>query len=590
MARSPSEAGGGSAGVGTRVLKLRRVIRATAAAQVLVVSVGCGGGGGGEPPPPPEPPAPPPEPPPPAPGGLRFNDVTALSGISYEHAYAYPPPASEPKEFGGGVASGDFDGDGLVDLFVLRGDIGPNLLYRNVGGNAFEEVAEAAGVAYTKSQFENYRHSGPAFADVDGDGDLDLFVGGIEYDPSFLFRNEGDTTFTDVSVGSGIDTVAARYTLSAAFGDYDLDGDLDMFLTHWGTPRGIGDQVDTEHLWRNDTVGGVIRFTDVSLLAGIAPDIIEPEPVESFSGAGFDYTFSPTFARIDGDRFPDLLITGDFRTSMVYLNNTDGTFRNATDRDVIVDRNGMGSAVGDYDGDGDLDWFVTSIWSRPDENGDQRFKLGNRLYNNEGGVFADVTDAAGVHDGGWGWAACFADFDNDTDLDIYHTNGWIEPFAPDHFDMDASRLFVAAGDGTFTEAADAAGVSDRERGYAAVCADFDNDGDVDIFQAHRNTGNAATLWRNDSPANDYLKVRLVGSPPNTEAAGARIRATVGDKELLREIVIGSNYTSQNPTVQLFGLGEASSVDKLVVEWPDGSTTTRTGVTSGTTLVLEQPDR
>ncbi|MCE2425773.1 MAG: VCBS repeat-containing protein [Pseudomonadales bacterium] len=362
---------------------------------------------------------------------MRFEDVTTLSGISYEHAYAYPTPASEPEEFGGGVASGDFDGDGLVDLFVLRGDIGPNLLYRNVGGNAFEEVAEAAGVAYTKSQFENYRHSGPAFADVDGDGDLDLFVGGIEYDPSFLFRNEGDGTFTDVSPGSGIDTVAARYTLSAAFGDYDLDGDLDMFLTHWGTPRGIGDQVDTEHLWRNDTVGGVIRFTDVSLLAGIAPDIIEPEPVESFGGAGFDYTFSPTFARIDGDRFPDLLITGDFRTSMVYLNNTDGTFRNATDRDVIVDRNGMGSAVGDYDGDGDLDWFVTSIWSRPDENGDQRFKLGNRLYNNEGGVFADVTDAAGVHDGGWGWAACFADFDNDTDLDIYHTNGWIEPFAPD---------------------------------------------------------------------------------------------------------------------------------------------------------------
>ena len=562
-------------------------MRAAAGILGLLLTVACGGGGGGDPSPPPPPPAPPP--PEPDPIGVRFNDATEASGISYEHAYLRPTPASEPEEFGGGVASGDYDGDGLVDLFVLRGDIGPNQLYRNLGGNAFEEVGEAAGVAYTKSANENYRHSGPAFADVDGDGDLDLFMGGIEYDPSFLFRNEGDGTFTDVTPGSGVDTVFARYTLSAAFGDYDLDGDLDLFLSHWGTPRVVGELVDTEHLWRNDTADGVIRFTDVSLAAGIAPDIIEADQVESFGGSGFDYTFSPTFARIDGDRYPDLVITGDFRTSMVYLNNGDGTFENVTDRNVIVDRNGMGSALGDYDGDGDLDWFVTSIWSQPDAAGNQRFELGNRLYNNRDGLFEDVTDAAGVRDGGWGWAACFADFDNDTDLDIYHTNGWIEPFAPDNFDMDASRLFVSAGDGTFSEQAGEAGIADRQRGYAAVCADFDNDGDVDVFQAHRRTEDAATLWRNDTTGNHYLKVRLVGSSPNTQAAGARIRATVGDKELLREIVIGSNYTSQNPTVQVFGLGGASSVDTLVVEWPDGSTTTRTNVISGTTLVLEHPD-
>ena len=563
-------------------------MRAAAGILGLLLIVACGGGGGGDPSPPPPRPAPPP--PEPDPIGIRFNDATEASGISYEHAYLRPTPASEPEEFGGGVASGDYDGDELVDLFVLRGDIGPNLLYRNLGDNAFEEVGEAAGVGYTKSANENYRHSGPAFADVDGDGDLDLFIGGIEYDPSFLFRNEGDGTFTDVTQGSGIDTVFSRYTLSAAFGDYDLDGDLDLFLTHWGTPRVVGEHVDTEHLWRNDTADGVIRFTDVSLAAGIAPSIIEPEPVGSFGGSGYDYTFSPTFARIDTDRYPDLVISGDFLTSMVYLNNADGTFRNVTDRSVIVDRNGMGSALGDYDDDGDLDWFVTSIWSWPDAAGDQRFELGNRLYNNHDGLFEDVTDAAGVHDGGWGWAACFADFDNDTDLDIYHTNGWIEPFPPDQFDMDASRLFVAAGDGTFTEQAQEAGIADRQKGYAAVCADFDNDGDVDIFQAHRGTEEAATLWRNDTTGNNYLKVRLVGSSPNTQAAGARIRATVGDKELLREIVIGSNFTSQNPTVQVFGLGGASSVETLVVEWPDGLTTTRTNVASGTTLVLEHPDR
>ena len=245
----------------------------------LVLTAACGGGSGSSPPPVPPPPAPTPPPAPPPPPSsvdIRFSDVTFGSGIGYVHGYLDPTPGSEPEEFGGGAASGDFDGDGWIDLFVVRGDIGANQLYRNLGNNVFEEVAEDAGVAYTRSPGRNYRHSGPTFADVDGDGDLDLFVGGIEYDPSFLFRNEGDGTFVDVTAGSGIDTVFSRHTISAAFGDYDVDGDLDLFLTHWGTPRAVGERVNTEHLWRNDTVDGDIRFTDVSLEAGISPSIISP--------------------------------------------------------------------------------------------------------------------------------------------------------------------------------------------------------------------------------------------------------------------------------------------------------------------------
>ena len=125
--------------------------------------------------PPVQPPAPPPAPPPAA---TRFVDATAEAGIQYEHGYLNPPELRDPEEFGGGVAAGDYDGDGLVDLFIVRGDIGRNLLYRNLGDNVFEDVAVAAGVAYTKSAAENFRHSGPAFADMDGDGDLDLFIVG----------------------------------------------------------------------------------------------------------------------------------------------------------------------------------------------------------------------------------------------------------------------------------------------------------------------------------------------------------------------------------------------------------------------------
>ena len=572
-----------------RTLKPEHGSRGIAAlAALLVVFVaGCGGGGGSDPPPPvPVAPTPPPPEPEPPPVSLSFVDVTAESGIRYEHGYLNPTEL-EPEEFGGGVAAGDYDGDGLVDLFVVRGDIGPNLLYRNLGENVFEDVAMDAGVAYTKSGSANHRHSGPAFADMDGDGDLDLFVGGLEFDPAFVFRNEGDGTFANVTAGSGLDTLGARYTLSAAFGDYDTDGDLDLFLTHWGTERGLGGDIDTEHLWRNDTADGVIRFTDVSLQAGISSEIINPDPVSSAYGRGFDYTFTPTFARVNDDRYPDLLIAADFRTSMYYVNNGDGTFRNATDRAVIRDRNGMGSAVGDYDGDGDLDWFVSSIWSVPDEDGEQIFELGNRLYRNDAGELVDVTEEAGVHDGGWGWGSCFADFDNDRDLDIYHTNGWFDPVEPSNFDRDTSRLFVSDGEGVFEEMSEEAGLVDTERGLGIVCADFDNDGDVDIFQAHRNETNAGTLWRNDA-GGAYLQVELNGRAPNTEAAGARIRATVAGQVQLREVTIGSNYTSQNPAVQTFGLGGASEVEMLEVEWPDGDMTSMSDVAGGQTLRIDHP--
>ena len=551
---------------------------------LVVLVAGCGGGGGTEPSRPAQPPAPPPELPPVA---TLFINATAESGIQYKHGYLNPPEFVDPEEFGGGVAVGDYDGDGLLDLFIVRGDIGPNLLYRNLGDNVFEDVAMEAGVAFTKSASENYRHSGPAFADMDGDGDLDLFVGGLEFDPSFVFTNEGDGTFTDVTAGSGIDTLGARHTVSAGFGDYDLDGDLDMFLTHWGTEDGPGVRLHTEHLWRNDTRDGEIRFFDASLEAGIASEIFSAEPVASSYGEGFDYTFTPTFARMNEDRYPDLLISADFLTSMFFINNGDGTFRNATDRSVIQDRNGMGSAVGDYDGDGDLDWFVTSVWSVPNEAGDQIFELGNRLYRNEGGELSDVTELAGVQDGGWGWGACFADFDNDSDLDIYHTNGWWVPFEPSNFHVDESRFFESDGHGAFVEISEEAGLADTERGYGIVCADFDNDGDTDIFQAHRNESNAGTLWRNDTGGR-YLKVKLNGLPPNTEVAGARIRVTTGERTQLREIMIGSNFTSQNPAIQMFGLDGATEVDVVEVEWPDGESTTMRNVAGDQTLRLDHP--
>ena len=540
---------------------------------LLLMSCGGGGGnssGGGPPPPPPAPQS-------------QFADVTTASGIRFVVGFSdNPGDVSDVPYFAGGVASGDYDNDDDIDLFVVRGDVGPNQLYRNDGDNVFSEVAAAAGVAFTRSATENYRHSGPTFADMDGDGDLDLFLGGIQGDPCRIFANNGDGTFDDVTVGSGFDLIGAPQNVSAAFGDYDIDGDLDLLVTHWGTERSRQNPGDTEHLWRNDSTATQIRFVSVSVEAGIAPSIMTlPDP--RVSDIDVDYSFSPVFAHLNDDLYPDIVIASDGNTSMVFMNNGDGTFRNETDVDVIQDRSGMGTAVGDYDNDGDLDWFVTSIFRQ----GDGAVPNGNRLYRNDDGQFSDVTETAGVADGGWGWAACFVDLNNDGNLDLYHTNGW--PFELDgDFTSDSSRAFMSNGDGTFTNLANELGLADRTQGRGAVCADFDRDGDIDIFLWSNEGSSAGSLFRNDANENNYLNVKLRGLPPNTAAIGARIHATVGGSTQLRDVMIGSNHISHNPTEQYFGIGNASQVDTLSVEWPDGTTSDLGIVQANQRIVVDHP--
>lgn len=374
----------------------------------------------------------------------------------------------------------------------------------------------------------------------------------------------------------------ATQTISAAFGDYDMDGDVDLFLAHWGVKQSEQDPGDTEHLWRNESTATQIRFVSVSVSAGISPSIITlPDPEVLVDGV--DFSFAPSFVHLNDDRYPDLLIVADVNSSMVFMNNTDGTFTNATDVEVILDANGMGSAAGDYDNDGDIDWFVTSIY----RDSNPLVENGNRLYRNDGGQFVDVTDSAGVADGGWGWAACMADLDNDGNLDMYHTNGWPFDMIGD-YTADTSRAFMSNGDGTFTNRANELGLADKSQGRGAICADFDRDGDIDIFLWGNEGPNSGLLFRNDTSVNNYVSVKLRGLPPNTGAAGARIRATVGSTTQLREISIGSNFISQGPLEQHFGLGNATQIDSLTVEWPDGQQTDLGIVEANQRIVVDQP--
>ena len=550
--------------------------------------------------PPVTPPPPPPEPKVVVGYGDGFTEISS-SGINYKQGYLFPKSVAEgnssqqhPEDFAGGAAAGDYDNDGDIDVFIVRGDIGPNLLYQNDGTGHFVDVALQAGLAYTKSASQNYRHSGPTFADMDGDGDLDLFIGGIEFDPAFIYSNNGDGTFTNVTSGSGIDLLSTQFTLSSAFGDYDGDGDLDMFLTHWGNPVDIEAPGDTGHLWRNDSVDGNIKFTDVSKITGVTAALLIQPKAGSALGDNHDYSFTPNFADINNDGWLDLLVTGDFSTSRVLTNNRNGSFSNATDEKVIIDDSGMGAAVADFDNDGDLDWFVSAITG-------PLWPIGNRFYLNTDGQFSNgsVLAAININTGtsqqksSWGWGSCAADFDSDGNLDIYMTNGFPYSFSDNNisfdFNLDTTRVFMGLGDATFEEKSADLGLNDTHSSRTVVCADFDNDGDIDVLQLHRDEINAASLFRNDIQQNNALSIKItMPGHKNRFAIGARIYLKAGGITQMREITLGSNFTAQNPSTQFFGLGTVDIVDSIRVVWPDGTETLRTNVSSGQSLTISKP--
>ena len=280
------------------------------------------------------------------------------------------------------------------------------------------------------------------FIDLDHDGWQD-FVS-VQSRQVQLYRNDGAGNFREATQRFGLRIGRDAHSMAAA--DYDGDGDIDLLFAHWdntwsGKP--------THYLWRNNGRG---RYEDVSRLLPFRP------VKRRFVKFPKEYSFTPTFADIDADGDPDILLAGDFGSSQVLRNDAARHFVD-TRGAVIDDDNGMGAAVADYDRDGDLDWFVASI-----HDADNRTELGgtgNRLYRNiDGtGAFEDATDAAGVRFAGWAWGACFADFDNDGHADLFVTNGWFDESLraragaasdPGEFAADPSRLFMSNGDGTFT--------------------------------------------------------------------------------------------------------------------------------------------
>jgi hypothetical protein len=472
----------------------------------------------------------------------------------------------------GGAAAGDFDGDGLVDLFFTRIDAA-DVLYRNTG-SGFENVSASAGFTQTLPT------NGVATGDIDNDGDLDLYVTGSDSARHFLYVNDGAGHFAEQAISRGAAVSAplswTRRGQSAALGDYDRDGFLDILTSDHSRPTDISGA----RLLRNLGAAKPGHFQDVTHAAGL--DVYRtPLAVPDTS-----YRFTPQFSDVDRDGHTDILFTADSRTSQLFWNNGDGTFTDGTlAAGVGTDKSGMGSALGDYDRDGDLDWFVTAIFDTPFLG----VHPGNRLYRNNGNrTFTDVTTAAGVRNSGWGWGTTYFDYDNDGHLDLMATNG----FVSGGYAGDRTMLWRNNADGTFADVGVDSGVTDTGQGRGLLHLDYDDDGDLDVVVV--NYAAAPILYRNDggNEAN-WLRVKTQGTVSNRDGIGALI-TVVPDMSRVEdfqvwEVSAGGSFLSQAETVAHFGLADFSEpVDLVTIAWPSGVKQQFVDVAINSLLVAQEP--
>jgi hypothetical protein len=493
---------------------------------------------------------------------LLFTDVSTSSGLdALPHARVIQ--AADREFMGAGGCAGDFDRDGDQDIFMIGGSAGVDQLWWNNGSGFFTEGAAGAGLART------HRGTGAATGDYDNDGDLDLFITslgvGLQNLPGSnrLFRNNGDGTFTDVTTAAGVAGISFGGTddgdsFGAAFGDYDLDGDLDLAVAGWYGRNG---------LYRNNGDG---TFSDVTVAA-----------------IGYDMTtvrgFAPRFTDINNDRYPELLWVADFTTSKYLVNNGDGTFTNNTlAAGTGLDSNGMGNTQGDFDNDGALDWYVTSKIASMGVHGPGA--SGNMLYMSAGNdLFSEESDARGCNFGSWGWAATAVDFNHDGWLDILHTNGWDL-----NFSADQSKLYLNDGTAHFTDVATAVGVTDTGNGRGLLHLDLERDGDMDAVTF--NNFQPVVVYRNDlsGPGINWLNVRFLvptcsGLAP--DGFGTRVELTAGGLTQVRYLDGGSNYLAQSELSLHFGLAAATTVDSMTVFWADGRTSVFNGIDANQRLEI-----
>jgi len=509
--------------------------------------------------------------------GFAFVDAAAEAGLTTPTICGLPDKPSILDGTGPGVGMFDYDGDGRLDLYQVQGGIthdpgpvhAPDVLYRNRGGWRFTDVTAAAGVGEKR-----YGH-GCLAADLDGDGDTDIYLS--QYGRNTFFRNRDDGTFEDATEAAGLGD--ERWGTGVTAADIDRDGDLDVYVANYvafdpkTTPR-LGNARCTflgvlvfcgprgltpvqGSLYRNRGDG---TFEDATRAAGMWRE-------EPYYGLGAMLT------DIDDDGDPDLYVADDATPHLLYINRGDGTFteegllRGVAFSQDGAEQAGMGTDAGDYNGDGRFDIIVTTFSHDT-----------NTLYRNDGDRFEVVTFAAGLGESTLpqlGWGTAFQDFDGDGWQDLFFANGHVYP------QMDGrglgtayrqtNQVFRNRGDGTFEDVSSVAGpgMAVEESSRGAAFGDLDDDGDPDVFVT--NLDAPPTLLRNERRNGArWLGLRIRGRGLNPDAIGARAWVETDGRRQVREVRAGSSYLSTSDPRLLFGLGTAARVERVEVRWPDGS--------------------
>lgn len=529
-----------------------------------------------------------------APVAARFVNVSAEAGVDFRRRHCGSGRKYYPETMSSGAAFLDYDGDEDLDLYMVQGAPTPgyegpppggNALYRNEGEGKFTRVEGAAGAADT-----GYGIACVA-ADYDNDGDQDLYV--VNYGPNRLYQNQGDGSFRDVTEAAGV-SGGDVFTSDAAFGDYDLDGHLDLFLANyvlyeWGDEeqmRRPGEPLAyfsplwfpgcPNALYHNNGDG---TFTDVTRQAGVYSEVTR----------GMDVTWFD----FNDDGFPDAFVTNDEGRQLLYRNDHDGTFTEiGVEAAVAFDEegqviSGMSVDVADYDHDGRLDVIVTSFAGQTD-----------LLLHNEGDeTFADVTYQAGLGSASLphvAFGANWLDFDNDGHPDLYVANGHVldNPevvSSPGARYAQPDQLFRNLGNGRFADVSEESGpwLQELRVGRGAAVGDWNEDGYPDLYVSHSNEPGA--LIRNDTPhRNHWIKLKLVGTRSNRDAIGARVTLKAGGLTQVDEVTNGAGILSGSDMRLIFGLGQADTVDSLEIRWPSATVTRLKDLAADRQVTITEP--
>ena len=509
---------------------------------------------------------------------LHFTDVAESAGVRAVMRSGGPEKRWIPEANGSGAAWLDYDNDGLMDLLIVNGSTMERLrgikmgdkstdapggvyLFHNLGHGRFEDVTERAGLS------NPYWGTGANAADYNNDGYTDILITAIGRD--LLYKNNGNGTFTEVSAAAGLSRSVAWHT-GSTFGDFDNDGFLDLYVASYldlsalslsepapvcpyqGFPAfcgPIGLKPGRGILYRNNGDG---TFSDVTQKSGLA-------------AAKAAHSFTPVFEDFNQDGKPDLFIANDSDPNLLFLNQGNGTFKEAAlDRGIAVNGNGnvqsnMGVAISDSDGDGRLSVVTTTFMN-------DYFPL---FQQDKSGFFDDVSSHAGLtaltHS--WlGWACGFADFDNSGQRDLWLTNGHVYPRSPDYFQPVA---ILRSHAGQFQTAFRYPATPDNSyRGGAS--ADWNNDGKLGLIVLP--IAGQPVLLRNDAAnANSWIGIQLRGTRSNRDAIGARVRIDYCGAQAFDTVRNGGSYLSRNDPRLHFGLGACGKVDKVTVRWPAGGT-------------------